>query len=142
MRGVVFVPRTVGDRRYGLGIEFGWLHGFGRSAQSCITPHALEYVLSRGAAWGCPFSMTVSLEQLKKTPRTESCFDVIKTWEDSRIEGKLTDAQRRQFENLDQEHHSSMSKDNTSLFLSRKSARWPAARRQGCRCSAGLSTRI
>ena len=86
-------------------IEFGWLHGFGRSTQSHITPDTLEYILSRGAAWDCPFSMTVNLQQLETNPRTESCFDVIKTWEDARIEEKLTDAQREQLKDLDQEHH-------------------------------------
>ncbi len=86
-------------------IEFGWLHGFGRSHQSHITPDTLEYILSRGAAWDCPFSMTVNLRQLETNPRTESCFDVIKIWEDARVEQKLTDAQREQLKNLDQEHH-------------------------------------
>jgi len=86
-------------------INFGWLHGFSRSGQSYITPDTLEYVLSRGAAWDCPFSMSLKLEQLENNPRTESCFDVIKIWEDARIEGKLTDAQREQLKNLDQEHH-------------------------------------
>jgi len=86
-------------------IEFGWLHGFGRSFQSHITPDTLEYVLSRGAAWDCPFSMTVSLRELETNPRTESCFDVIKIWEDARIGQKLTDAQRERLKDLDQEHH-------------------------------------
>ena len=86
-------------------VNFGWLHGFGRSKQSYIAPDVLEYVLSRGAAWDCPFSMTVNPQQLATNPRTEDCFDVIKLWEDARIEGKLSDDQRESLKNLDQEHH-------------------------------------
>ncbi|HIQ21032.1 MAG TPA: hypothetical protein EYH34_07340 [Planctomycetes bacterium] len=86
-------------------IEFGWLHGFGRSRSSYITPDTLEYVISRAAAWDCPFSMSVTLKELNTNPRTESCFELIKTWEDARLSGKLTDAWREQLRNLDQEHH-------------------------------------
>ena len=86
-------------------IDFGWLHGFGRSAQSYIGPDILEFVLSRGAAWGCPFSMTANLKQLATNPLTEDCFDVIKIWEDARIGNKLTDSQREDLKNLEQEHH-------------------------------------
>lgn len=86
-------------------VNFGWLHGFGRSPSKYIGPDVLEYILSRGAAWDCPFSMTVSRKELGTNPRTEDCFGVIKMWEDARIDGKLTDAQRQQLKNLDQEHH-------------------------------------
>jgi hypothetical protein len=34
-------------------------------------------------------------------PRAEDCFDTIKTWEDARIGGKLTDAQRTMLKTLD-----------------------------------------
>jgi len=86
-------------------INFGWLHGFGRSPTNYIGPDVLEYVLSRGAIWDCPFSMTINPAQLKANPRTEDCFDVIKIWEDARINNKLTDAQRQELKNLDREHH-------------------------------------
>jgi hypothetical protein len=86
-------------------IEFGWLHGFGRSPKDYIAPDTLEYVISRAAAWDCPFSLSLRLPEVKTNPRTESCFDVVKIWEDARIGQKLTDAQREQLKNLDQEHH-------------------------------------
>ena len=86
-------------------VNFGWLHGFGRSKNNYIGPDVLEFVLSRGAAWDCPFSMTVNPAQLAANPRTEDCFDVIKLWEDARIENRLTDEERDALKDLDQEHH-------------------------------------
>jgi hypothetical protein len=86
-------------------LEFGWLHGFGRSPDNYIGPDVLEYVISRGAAWDCPFSMTVNTSQLAANPRTEDCFDLIKLWEEARIENRLSDEQRKMLKELDQEHH-------------------------------------
>lgn len=93
-------------------INFGWLHGFG-SARASIEPDTLEFVLSRGAAWDCPFSMAVSLDQIASNPRSEDCFDVTRIWEDARIDGKLTPAEKTALKNLDQEHH---------LFINEKGA--------------------
>jgi len=86
-------------------INFGRLDGFGRSRTEWIGPDVLEYVVSRGAAWDCPFSMRVDLQQIKNNPRAEDCFGVAKIWEDARIGGKLSDAHRRNLRMLDREHH-------------------------------------
>jgi hypothetical protein len=86
-------------------INFGWLHGFGRSRTSWISPDVLEYVISRGAAWDCPFALSVRLREIKNNPRAEDCFDVVKIWEDARIGDKLGKAHRRQLRMLDREHH-------------------------------------
>jgi hypothetical protein len=78
-------------------IEFGWIDRFYRD----MGPDVLEYVLSRGAAWDCPFSLHMTLADVAAHPRAQDCFDVIKTWEDARIAGKLTDAQRTMLKTLD-----------------------------------------
>lgn len=78
-------------------IEFGWIDRFYRD----MGPDVLEYVLSRGAAWDCPFSLRLSLADAAAHPRADDCFDTIKTWEDARIAGKLTDAQRTMLKTLD-----------------------------------------
>ena len=64
-------------------------------------PDVLEYVLSRGAAWNCPFSLRLSLADAAAHPRADDCFDTIKLWEDARIAGKLTDTQRTILQTLD-----------------------------------------
>ncbi len=78
-------------------IEFGWIARFYRD----MGPDVLEYVLSRGAAWDCPFSLRLTLADLAAHPRAEDCFETIKTWEDARIAGKLTQAQRQMLKTLD-----------------------------------------
>ncbi len=85
-------------------IDFGWLSGFGRNVHNYIGPDTLEYILSRGAAWDCPFSLLVTEKQLASNPRAEDCFEVIKIWEDTRIENKLTDAQLAMLRNLGEEY--------------------------------------
>jgi hypothetical protein len=78
-------------------IEFGWIFQLYRD----MGPDVLEYVLSRGAAWDCPFSLRLTLAQVAAHPRAQDCFDTIKTWEDARIGGKITEAQRTMFKTLD-----------------------------------------
>ncbi len=78
-------------------IEFGWIDRFYRD----MGPDVLEYVLSRGAAWDCPFSLRLLLKDGAAHPRADDCFDTIKTWEDARIAGKLTDAQHTMLKTLD-----------------------------------------
>ena len=78
-------------------IEFGWLFGL----YDYNGPDVLEYVLSRGAAWDCPFSIRISPQQVAAHPRAEDCLAVIKTWEDARIGGHLGGAQRQMLKTLD-----------------------------------------
>jgi hypothetical protein len=78
-------------------IEFGWI----ARLHPEMGPDVFEYVLSRGAAWDCPFSIRITLADAAAHPRAEDCFDTIKAWEDARITGKLTDAQRAMLKTLD-----------------------------------------
>jgi len=71
-------------------MEFGWIFKLYRN----MGPDTLEYVASRGAGWDCPFSLSLTLDQVAAHPRAEDCFEVIKTWEDARLGGKLTEDQR------------------------------------------------
>ncbi|MCU0913885.1 MAG: hypothetical protein MUC88_04880 [Planctomycetes bacterium] len=78
-------------------IEFGWIFAL----YPDMGPDALEYVLSRGAAWDCPMSLRLTLAQVAAHPRAEDCFDTIKTWEDARLSGQITAAQRTLLQTLD-----------------------------------------
>jgi hypothetical protein len=77
-------------------IEFGWIFGL----YDYMGPDVLEYVLSRAAAWDCPFSIRMTPPQVAAHPRGDDCLEVIKLWEDARIENKLTDAQREMLRTL------------------------------------------
>jgi hypothetical protein len=82
-------------------INFGWVFNFFPD----MGPDVLEYVLSRGAAWDCPFSLRLTLEQVAANPRAEDCLDTIKTWEDARIENRLSEEQRAMLRTLDPQEY-------------------------------------
>ena len=82
-------------------IEFGWIFGL----FDYFGPDVLEYVISRGAAWDCPFSIRIRLKELKAHPRLKDCLDVIRLWEDARVEKKLTDAHREMLRTLDKKDY-------------------------------------
>ncbi len=82
-------------------INYGWIFHFYRD----MGPDVLEYVLSRGAAWDCPFSIRATLEEVAAHPRAQDCLDVIRTWEDARIRGKLSHAQRTALKTLPAEEY-------------------------------------
>jgi hypothetical protein len=82
-------------------INFGWIFAL----YADMGPDVLEYVLSRGAAWDCPFSIVMDLKQVASHPRAEDCLEVIETWEDARIEGKLSEAQRAMLKTRDPRDH-------------------------------------
>jgi len=82
-------------------IEFGWVFGLYRD----LGPDELEYLVSRAAAWNCPFSIRMNLDQVAANPRADDCFEVIKTWEDARLEGKITGAHREILRTLDPKQH-------------------------------------
>ena len=81
-------------------IDFGWLGRFGKSAAGCAGPDVWEYVASRAAAWDCPISLRVSLDEIASNPRREDCLDAIRTWEDARLGNHLSDAQREMLKNV------------------------------------------
>lgn len=99
-------------------IEFGWLFGL----YDFEGPDVLEYVLSRAAAWDCPFSIRMDVKQVAAHPRADDCLAVIKTWEDARIGGHLTDDDRRMLRTLDPRQHQFI-----KVWDARKSGKWTGA---------------
>lgn len=78
-------------------IDFGWL---GRFGQRGAGPDVWEYVASRAAAWDCPISLKASPAEIRLNPRWEDCLDAIRTWEDARLGGHLTETQRAALRNV------------------------------------------
>lgn len=85
-------------------IDFGWLGRFGKTNSGYAGPDVWEYVSSRAAAWDCPISLKVSLEDIAANPRRDDCFDAIKTWEDARLGNHLTEAHRDMLKSIAPEH--------------------------------------
>ncbi len=77
-------------------INFGWVFRFFPT----MGPDVLEYVLSRGAAWDCPFSLRTTLEEVAAHPRADDCLDVIRLWEETRIHNRLSPEQKEALKTL------------------------------------------
>lgn len=77
-------------------INFGWVFRFFPT----MGPDVLEYVLSRGAAWDCPFSLRATLAEVAANPYAEDCLDVIRLWEETRIHNRLSSEQKEALKTL------------------------------------------
>jgi hypothetical protein len=86
-------------------INFGWIdYRAPDSTTIGMQPDMFEYVCSRGAAWDCPISMMGYLDQLNSHPRTHDNLEVIRRWEEARINNFFSDEQKKSLQNLSQEH--------------------------------------
>lgn len=87
-------------------INFGWL-GYWVPNESTVgtQPDMLEYVTSVAAAWDSPVSIQSNLQAFESHPRTADNLEVIRRWEEVRALHWLTDKQKKELQNLDQEHH-------------------------------------
>jgi hypothetical protein len=64
----------------------------------------LEYVTSRAAAWDCPIGIQTNLKKFDDHPRTKDNLEVLRRWEDVRVNDWLTKEQKLSLQNLEQEH--------------------------------------
>jgi hypothetical protein len=103
---IVVCPSAAARARDFSRIEFGWLGNFGDGKSGYAGPDVIEYIVSRAAAWDCPLSISARLKELESNPRGEDCADVLRTWEDARLSGRLTQAHRLSLRNVSpsQEH--------------------------------------
>lgn len=86
-------------------LNFGWIDYVAPGDETIgMQPDMYEYITSRAAAWNCPIALIGKLDQLKAHPRTQDNMEVIRRWEDARVQGFLTENQKEELKNLDQEH--------------------------------------
>ena len=87
-------------------INFGWLGYFVPNETTTGTqPDMLEYVTSVAAAWDCPISIHSNIAAFEAHPRTLDNMEVMRRWEEVRAKKWLTEKQKEELQNLDQEHH-------------------------------------
>jgi len=86
-------------------VNFGWL-GYWIPDKNTIgtQPDMLEYVTSRAAAWNCPVSIHANLQKFDLHPRTPDNLEVLRRWEEVRANNWLTEKQKQELKNLNQEH--------------------------------------
>jgi hypothetical protein len=96
------IPRAAKDFT---SINFGWI-GYWAPGKGTIgtQPDMLEYVTSRAAAWDCPISLVGDLEAMDAHARTVDNLEVIRRWEEVRERRWLTQPQKMELRNLEQEH--------------------------------------
>ncbi|MDD4009394.1 MAG: hypothetical protein PHQ67_06225 [Fermentimonas sp.] len=87
-------------------LNFGWL-GYRVPDETTVgtQPDMLEYVSSVAAGWDCPISIQSNLQAFESHPRTTDNMEVIRRWEEVRTNHWLTDQQKEELQNSDQEHH-------------------------------------
>ncbi len=87
-------------------INFGWL-GYWIPSETTIgtQPDMLEYVTSVAAAWDCPISIHSNLQAFATHPRTADNLEVVRRWEEVRARNWLTEEQKKQLQDVEQEHH-------------------------------------
>lgn len=86
-------------------LNFGWNDYVAPGDETVgMQPDMYEYITSRAAAWDCPIALLGKLDQLKAHPRTPDNLEVIRRWEDARVQNFLTEKQKTGLKNLDQEH--------------------------------------
>ncbi len=86
-------------------INFGWLGYWVPDNNTVGTqPDMLEFVTSRAAAWDCPVSIHANLNTFDAHPRTADNLEVLRRWEEIRVQNLLSDEQKKMLQNLQQEH--------------------------------------
>ena len=86
-------------------IDFGWIEYTPPSDKTIgIQPDMLEFVTSRAAGWNSIISLLGKLENFKNHPRTKDNLEVVRRWEEARVNGFLTDKIREQLKSHYQEH--------------------------------------
>ena len=85
-------------------LNFGWWSVFPEQ-DGGTQPDHWEYGTSLAAAFDCPATIQGRFENMTRHPRLDDLLEVLRRWEDVRISGWLTEAQKKQIiENQLQEH--------------------------------------
>ncbi len=94
-------------------INFGWL-GYWVPSETTVgtQPDMLEYVTSVAAAWDCPISIHSNLQAFEAHPRTPDNLEVVRRWEEVRAKHWLTEEQKNELKNTEQEHYLLLNEQN------------------------------
>ena len=85
-------------------LNFGWWYVL-MEEDGIIQPDHWEYGTSLAAAWDCPATFQADLDSMKRHPRTDDLLEILRRWEDVRVNALLSEAQKKQIrENPMQEH--------------------------------------
>lgn len=77
-------------------VNFGWVDYLAPSAKTIgMQPDMYEYICSKALAYGSPISLMGKLEELHAHPRTPDNLEVVRLWENAKIDGSFDDETKR-----------------------------------------------
>lgn len=86
-------------------INFGWVNYLAPSEKTIgMQPDMYEFVCSKAASYNCPISLIGKVENFESHPRTADNLDVMKRWEDARLNGFFSEEQKKAMRDPKQEH--------------------------------------
>ncbi len=86
-------------------VDFGWIGYTPPSDKTIgIQPDMLEFVTSRAAGWNSIISLLGNLDNFKNHARTNDNLEVVRRWEEVRVNGFLTDEMREKLKSHFDEH--------------------------------------
>lgn len=62
-----------------------------------VQPDTVEYVACKAAAWNSPIGFMIGLKPYRSHPRAADCLAAFKRWEDAKLDGRFSAAQREAF---------------------------------------------
>ena len=93
-------------------VDFGWWSFNLPRAAKDGNPGSLgtqadlwEYGVSVATAWDCAASIAMNLDTLRRHPRTDDIFEMMRRWADMRRRGLFREEWRDELKNVAQEHH-------------------------------------
>ena len=87
-------------------VDFGWWGMYLPDANTTgVQYDHWEFGESRAAAWDCPVSVQVTSAWFDKHPRRDDLLEVLRRWEDVRVNDRLTPAEKEALKSKTQEHH-------------------------------------
>lgn len=86
-------------------VNFGWVNYLAPSEKTIgMQPDMYEYICSKALAWNSPISLVGNLKEIRNHPRTEDNLNVIKMWEEAKLQNALTEEQKELLKDPEQEY--------------------------------------
>ena len=100
MIGVHPIPEAIEMKKDFTRVNFGWWQFWGAGTQA----DQFEYSSAKATAWDCPATMISDRKFFGENPRLYDILEVLRRWEEARTGGFFTQAQKKQLQDLTQEH--------------------------------------
>ena len=85
-------------------VNFGWVDYLAPGEGTIgMQPDMYEYICSKALAWDSPISVMGKLDEMRKHPRSKDNFEVMKRWEDAKLEVAFTQDRKEMLKDPDRE---------------------------------------